>query len=475
MAMWRPLNYKSKKVVRQYGDGVNTFAPPMSINESELTDVLNMCADDYPDIRTRNDRVVESTGYASSTALNAFGQRNNESIHILDGAVWKYRLPASTAWTTISSTLLNQTGKFVEFNTQAYRFTVLANGSSAGQKTFAFDGSTTLVDMTTNAPHSNLYTAHRYRVFGVESDKRNVKHSAQGSVADWITSLDAGNFDVTNARGPITAIRTYNDHVIIWAENSYHEVYGTDPLNYNLVDGSYEIGCVNDKAHVENKGKLYWMHYGGIYLYTGSTPRIISQKVDKWIKGINWSYKNLICAGNKGDKVYFAIPYKSTVINIILVYDTFKDKWFVEDGNFVNFTNIADTLYGLNADGRIWNMNSTLMTGADNSTAIAWSMETKAYNNNELSYETGVKDVWMLHSGSTSATMNIDYSTDVYSTSYNSLAVSSDMTYTNEPSNERTIVPLDKLQQLRSYRLKYSGTGFKRIHGTEVNTLSHGG
>ena len=168
MAMWRPLNYKSKKVVRQYGDGVNTFAPPMSINESELTDVLNMCADDYPDIRTRNDRVVESTGYASSTALNAFGQRNNESIHILDGAVWKYRLPASTAWTTISSTLLNQTGKFVEFNTQAYRFTVLANGSYAGQKTFAFDGSTTLVDMTTNAPHSNLYTAHRYRVFGVE-------------------------------------------------------------------------------------------------------------------------------------------------------------------------------------------------------------------------------------------------------------------------------------------------------------------
>lgn len=464
------MKFKQKKVVRQFGDGINTFLPPMSIGESEITDSLNMCADDYPDIRTRNDRVVEPIG---TTTPNALGQRENRSMHVLDGVAWKHKLPGSTAWTQLSTSMLNQEAGFVEFNTQAFRFTILANNSTGGQITYAYDGTTTLVSMTTNAPHSNMYTAHRYRVFGVDDNKRTVKHSAQGSITDWVTSLDAGAFDVTNAKGDITAITTFNDHVIIFSDNSYHEVYGTEPLNYNLIDGSYEIGCVGRKAFVECKGKFYWMHYNGIYLYTGGTPRLISEKVNKWIKGINWTYKNLICAGSKDNKIYFSIPYGSTSLNRILVYDTFKDKWFVEDGSFKTFTNINGVLYGQSAAGSIWNMNSTQMTGNDNSTAISWSFQTKAYNDFELDMESAVKDMWTLYSGSTNATMDINYSTDVYSTTFN--ALSTGLTFTGEPYKEQTVLPLAKLQGVGQYRLEFEGTGHARIHGNQLNVVSYGG
>ena len=60
-----------------------------------------------------------------------------------------------------------------------------------------------------------MYTAHKYRLYGIESDKRTLTYSTQGDITDWTTSLDAGSIDVTNAQGDITAIRTFQDHVIV--------------------------------------------------------------------------------------------------------------------------------------------------------------------------------------------------------------------------------------------------------------------
>jgi hypothetical protein len=468
---WNPVKYKEKKVNRQYGDGVNSYLPPMSVKESELTDSLNMSGDDWPEIRTRNDRTVLNLPAFSST-LNAFGQRNNQHIHVLDGPDWKYALPGSTAWINISTAMANSDGVFLEFNTEAARYTILANADTT-EINQAYDGTTTLVSLTSDAPHTDLYTVHKYRLYAI--DGRTLKHSAQGSITDWITSLDAGTIDLTNAKGPGKAIRTYADHVIVWTENSMHELWGTEPLNYSLVDVSNEIGCVDKRAHVECNGKLYWMDYKGIYLYTGGIPQLISDKVKKWIDGINWTYKYLICAGSKGNKVRFAIPYKSTAVNMILVYDTVKGIWSIEDGDWTAFENVSGTLYGLNSDGRIWNMESTYLTGKDNSTAIPWNIETKAYNDFALDSQTGIKDMWTVYSGTTDATMAINYTTNVYSTTYSSLVPSSDITFSAEPTKQQTLIPLNKLQNVDWYKLQFKGTGFARLHGVQLNTLTYGG
>jgi hypothetical protein len=474
MAQWNPMRYKSKKINRQYGDGINTFLPPFDIKESELTDSLNMCSDDYPAIKTRNDRTV-TTLPALAGNKNAIGQRNSSTIHVLDGTHWYYANTNSTAWTQLSSSIGDREGMFVEFNTEATRYTILANAATTGQINQAYDGTTTLVSLTSNAPHSALYTVHKYRVYGIEENGRTLKHSAQGSITNWITSLDAGAIDLTNAKGPATAITTYADHVIVWTDNSMHELYGSNPYNHELIDLTNDVGCVNNKAKIECRGRLYWMDYNGIYLYAGGFPKLISDKVKKWINGIDWTVKSKIWAGTKGDKIYFGIPYKSTAINLLIVYDTYKDKWFTQDGNWVNGVTISDVFYGLNNDGRIWNMESTSATGNDNSTAITWNFETKAYNDFALDSNIGVRDMWVVHSGSTSATMAIGYSTQVNSTSFTTLVNSTDYTHATEPTKEQTIIPLDKLQNAEWYRLKFSGAGHKSIQAVQLNTLSYGG
>jgi hypothetical protein len=66
-----------------------------------------------------------------------------------------------------------------------------------------------------------------------------------------------------------------------------HELYGTSANDFILVDVSNEIGCIDNKAHVECNGQLYWLDYTGIYLYTGGIPVKVSHNVTKYIENIN--------------------------------------------------------------------------------------------------------------------------------------------------------------------------------------------
>jgi hypothetical protein len=54
------------------------------------------------------------------------------------------------------------------------------------------------------------------------------------------------------------------------------------------------------------------------------------------------------------------------------------------------------------------------------------------------------------------------------------LVSSSDYTHSAEPIKEQTIMPLDKLQNAEWYRLRFNGTGQKKIHAVQLNTLSYG-
>lgn len=477
MALWKPVNYKTKKVYRQYGDGINTYLPAFDIGESELTDSLNMCADDYPAIRTRNDRNVLEL--PATTDEYGIGQRQDTYIHVMDGANWMYALPSAAAWEVLSSTLPKNTGvKFVEYNTENYRYTILAYSCKAGEINYACDGSTTLVSLTSDAPHSKLYTAYKFRVFGIDANGRTLRFSALGDLTDWITSLDAGSIDLTNIPSNVTAITTFNDHIAIWTERSMHELYGNSPTNYEIIQVSDDVGCATNFAYVECKGVLYFMDRNGIYQYTGGMPTKISDKVDKYIKGLN-NY-TLISAGVNGDKIYFSVCYGSATQNRVLVYDTYKQKWFIEDGNFTHFTNVGGALYALSSTGKIYNCYTTGKTGYDTfttggSTEITYSFETKAYNDYRLDNESGVDMMWLNHEGTTVATLNIGYTTDSNSTTFTNFVASTDLTHSTEPVKEQITLPSTVFANVEWYKLQCAGTGHKKLNGLQLDTISYGG
>jgi hypothetical protein len=474
--LWDKLKYKKSLITMKFAKGINSANDPLDLDNDELTDSLNMCADDYPIIRTRNDRLLSSLPQLGT--LYGMGQRNSQELHVLSSNTWAYGAASDSAWTNISTSILSpNVPSFVEFNTQTAKYTIMAYSSGVVYNSY-WDGSLYSTFSDTNCPRSNLFTAHRNRLYGVDKDNRTLKYCALGDLTDWTTVDNAGYVDITNAKGAITAITTYADHVILWTANSMHELYGTYVDNYELVNVSKNIGCVSRFGFVEAEGRLFWIDTEGIYMYTGGLPRKIADKADGILKEIPSSKLDEIKAGGIGSKLYFCLPQGSTykVLVIDIIEDDKRKTYTVnkENGTFNSFTRNDNKLYGLRNDGYIYNMHSTHSTGVDNSTAISWFMETRPITDDEIDKESAIKDIWIQHSGTSNATMTFSFTSNDNSTSFTQMAASSDFRHLQWSVRKRVIPTSTQLQGLSFMKFRYAGTGQKKISGTKFNIISYG-
>jgi hypothetical protein len=335
------------------------------------------------------------------------------------------------------------------------------------------------ISSDTNMPMTKMFAVHKGRIYMLSDN--DVGFCGLNNSTDWTTASDAGTIDITRSVGVGTAIYAYADHVIVWSANSMHELWGSGPDTYELTDVVGDIGCIDQKTVCEVNGKLFWLDFSGVYLYTGGKPQKISNNVRKWIDGINWTYKNLCCASGRDDKLYMSIPYNSTSLNTILVYDTAKDTWTIQDGNFNHFTNISDTLYASETtSGKTWDMESTSKTGYDNSTAINWSFETGAFGNptsNATKAVNTMDRMFITHEGSsTNGSLNVSYTTNAATTNgftslipSSDIAASSDSAIDSETKIYRKIIPGGTLFETDWHKLKFAGTGYVTVHSFQEN------
>ena len=442
-AFWGNVPTVIKTIQTKFGDGINAGMPSFSIKDSELTNAVNVKTDDYPAITTRDARTSYSSGLGT-TDINAFGQRNNTQLHVATSNTWKYW--SSTSWVDITTTLSNSPGKFIDFAVGTNLYTLYFNSTQM----YGWSGTSTRFVLT-NAPATDKVATHKGRIYAVGS--KVLYYSALNKSTDWTTADDAGNITVTNSKGDLTAIKEYADHIITWSEYSMHELYGTGPTNYTLVDISNNIGCVSDRSVQEVKGRLFWLDYEGVYQYTGGEPKKISQKVDSFIKNINWTYKTKISAGTYGDKYYLSIPYSSSATdnNLILVYDVYRDVWVTETGAFDSFVTVGNNLYGMDTTGGIYNM-----VNGDPTSDVSWSFETKPFY---MGDKITVQQMHNVYKGSTSADMTLSYTTSASSTTYNSLISSSKFTMNNSEQRTQFRLPTTDISKEDWYKLKVSGHG----------------
>jgi hypothetical protein len=316
------------------------------------------------------------------------------------------------------------------------------------------------------SPDTRLYTVHKNRMYGALGAV--LYFSALGNFNDWTTANDAGQIVIANAKGDATAITTFNDHIIVWTEHSMHELWGTGPPNYSLTDIELNKGCISHRSVCECDGRLYWMAHDGVREYKGASSRLVSGKMQTYIDNINKTYMSKITAGSIDEYLYIAIPHgtSATTNNLLLVYDTDKELWFVESGNFVEFTNIGESLYAVDKDGTIWKMR----TGTDDGgTPISWEIVTKAFKDGSLRGRKTLSDLYMAVNRSTGSTsFGVGYSTNVEnndSTSFtaiaNSINASSNVTF------DRVQLPATQLQNVNTYRLRLAGTGPATVHEIE--------
>lgn len=451
MAYWgNKVKYKTTETPFKLNGGENTYLSPFDIGKSESTYSRNLTSREYPSMSVRPGRQNE---FLAVTTPYTLGQRDNTYPHVQDGTDWKRW--TGSAWAVVQASLIGAAGRFLEFNTQAKRYTVLVNGTNK----YAWDGTT--VTTLTDAPATNLYTVDDYRLYALIGTE--LKCSALGSVTDWTTADDADSLTLTSAKGTGTALTSYNDVVIAWTEQSMHVLYGNDPYDFYLND-PIEDGCISDRSVIEHRGRLYFLDFGAYKVYNGGRPSEMSQKVKSYLDGINLTYKNKCIAGKQGKYIYLSIPYgTATENNLTLEYDTELDLWFPHNVGYVDFTTIGEHLYGIDSNGLLWDVNSGT---DDEGTAIAWERITGVWNYG-TSKRKVISELYMTVDLPVSSTFLIYYSTTVDGDDFQLLYTA---VGNATEQNTRVQIPTNILQNIDWYRLKFTGTGPCTIFSMEEHS-----
>jgi len=466
MALWKQPNYKIETENKTLGNGINVGVPSFDIDKTELTYVRNMGSQEYPAITTRFGRTFYSTDMTSlSTNLSGMGERANNQLHFIDGNTWKYWNSTASAFANLTTGLTAGAEAHIQdFVTGNNRYTLMMNSTQLKY----WDGtstSATLGDAAT--PFTNIFTIHKSRVFAASGAV--LYYSAANDINDWTTANDAGNISLTQARGDITALVEYNDKVIAFTEFGMHELFGSAPTNFELIDVEGEIGCYSRKSVVKCNKRLYWYWQDGIYEYNGSSPRKVSQPVDEYIKSISYANRSKVACGSVGDFLYISIPYTSSSNDLVLVFDTRINKWFVDTGNFDYFTKIQNALYGADSTGGVLNMRDESVK-TDNGTAVSYDLITKPFLNKYNKQRATLTDMWFICNATTDSTINVSYSTSSTGTStslFNNIARTTDFDFTGSDQQTRIQIPTTDLQDLPYYRLRIDGTGDVTINRWE--------
>lgn len=449
MAYWgTKAKYQASQVPFKIDGGENTYLPPFDINKSESSYSRNISSRSFPAMSVRAGR---QNAFTAITTPYALGQRNNQYPHVQDGTTWK-RWDGS-AWQTVQASLTGGSGKFLEFNTETDRFTILVNGTNK----YAWNG--TAVTTLTDAPATNLYAVDDYRLYALIGTE--LKCSALGSVTDWTTADDADSLTLTSAKGNGTALTSYNDVVIAWTEQSMHVLYGNDPYDFYIND-PIDDGCISDRSVIEHRGKLYFLDFGAYKIYTGGRPIEMSQKIKSYLDGINLTYKSKCVAGKQGKYIYLSIPYgTSTVNNLTLEYDTELDLWFPHSVGYEDFTYIGEHLYGIDSEGLIWDVNSGT---DDEGIAISWERITGVWNSGTVSKKKVISGLYMILDLPVASQFSIYYSTTVDGDDFSLLYTA---TSSATEQNTRVQIPTSILQNIDWYRLQFIGEGPCTIHYLE--------
>lgn len=462
---WKPVQKEFVAVYTALGDGINTAVPPFDIRDTEGMYLRDVGSQDYPALSPRYGRTFYSTAMPTITSPLAIGERNNQQLHVVDGNSWKVWSTNSTGgFTTLTTTLTGTDAEIQDFATGTARYTVLMNST---QKLIWDGTSTALVLGDANTPFTKLFTVHKSRIYAARDN--DIMYSALSKTTDWTTANDAGSIDVTGAKGPITGIVAYNGYVTAFTEYGMHELHGESPSNFSLVDIEGEVGCFSNRSITKLNDKLYWYGHSGIFEFAGGKPQKISDPVKDYIDSIDYQYRAKVVGGSYKDLLYMAIPNNgSTYNNLLLVFDTRASirKWYIETGNFVDFKKIGNNLYGINSTGGVLKMRDDDASN-DNGTAISWEFITKPYIEGTGFTEETLNELSVLYSGTTDCTLNISYSTeatDNNSTSFNSLASSSDFTFDGKPRVKRVQISPILLQKIPYYRLKFNGTGRIKLY-----------
>ena len=163
----------------------------------------------------------------------------------------------------------------------------------------------------------------------------------------------------------IQCMIVFQDSLIVFKNKSIHEIKGDSPDTLSLKDINLNFGCVNNKAAVQFKNKLWFMDEKGVCEYNGPDSFIVSYAIEDKLKAVDKTTcrafhikkRNEVwfCCGEKCFVYDYDVNAWSIFDNLPIEYSKAADIVEFTDGSldlayantgtsFINFTRFGDTL-----------------------------------------------------------------------------------------------------------------------------------
>lgn len=430
--------------------GVNNLA----ISNEYASEVSNTSSLDYPALTCR-EGVGTLRNVVSGNANKVQGMIGlKSSLEMVVNGTW-YKTTDGSDFTSIKSGLSTTAMfDFVHFQKKVF-------ATNATDKIWKSDGSS--VSQISDATEGvKFITAHANRLYCAKGNK--LYFSALSKPDDWTSVNDSGTLEVTSRTGgDITGISRHSGRLIIFTEESMHELYGTGPSDFVLKEVTSSVGCIAHRTIISISGILYFLGKDAIYRYGGGVPaKDFSIPVNaRYIEKVNKATLDDSFAWERGK--YYMLCLPATECRIY-EYDTQLKTWNRQKYDDTRFLTCApeilnDYLYSGTKDGKVLQLSykSTGFYTKDDSALISWSWTSKVLN--EPKAKANLKEVYLNLFVAAGASIKVSIST--------STTGSSDFvevySYTNNTGSDKTFTVQEMIAydlQLLSYcRFRIAGTG----------------
>lgn len=183
----------------------------------------------------------------------------------------------------------------------------------------------------TDAPDFTDVMTYAGRVVGCR--KNQIRTCAYDNIYDW--DYEADMKDLTQRaylknipiNSDFTTCVTYKNHALFFTDNEMYELYGDNPLEFELVKIA-DIGCLNRQSICQCDGVLYFLSREGVYSYGGTAPIKISNKIT--LQPVQSENGFEAALGGAGGVLYAS--YLTEDGRKLYTYDVERKTWAQEDG-----------------------------------------------------------------------------------------------------------------------------------------------
>ncbi|EJW14457.1 hypothetical protein M5X00_30005 [Paenibacillus alvei] len=452
----KPIQYTSPKYqplpgilppipIREWR-GVSTY-DALSLDDGFFTDMQNMTTDDYPAVSTRPGYSV--IGQAGCKVLGLGVWKNRELHAVFNDGTW--RRWNGNEWSQLASGLNTSADwSFTSFEGNLDDINLI--GSNGADPIKRYDGSS-VRDLSGAPAKGNYITTYQNRLWcGVGKELHSC---ALDRPTEWqkFQGLEDDSYgkDMESTRGEdINMLTGSLTKLTIGMPNSLHELYGNVPSNFNTRLITEDTGLINNKSAITQEGYLRFMHKNGIFEYAGGVlpNKGFSDVIEKLIYGITPES----VAGSDGTKLYFQLPDK------LLVFDPRAgvQAWSIWRGiQATHFVTMQNQFYIGDAQGRVLRLEGS--TDAGN--PIPWSVTTKPFNGSSAAMKQRWYKMWLVVE--LTGTMEVHLSPSISGDDW--VHVQS-ISGGSSPQVKRVIIPVNKFALENWIRVRFSGTGWARIH-----------